>query len=78
MITSEFGLYNLPHITVPAGIKELYDAMKEVTIPEISEIPFVFIPGVKVTGEGLHKTDMMRGEETELVGLCNGCCAGGI
>ena len=78
MITSEFGLYNLPHITVPAGIKELYDAMKEVTIPEISEIPFVFIPGVKVTGEGLHKTDMMRGEEPELVGLCNGCCAGGI
>lgn len=78
MITSEFGLYNLSHITAPAGIKELHGAMKEVAIPEISEIPFVFIPGVKVTGEGLHETDMMRGEETELVGLCNGCCAGGI
>lgn len=78
MITSEFGLYNLPHITVPAGIEELHGAMREITIPEISEIPFVFIPGIKVIGENLHETDMMRGEETELVGLCGGCCTEGL
>ena len=27
MITSEFGLYNLPHISVPSGIDELHNAM---------------------------------------------------
>lgn len=69
MITSEFGLYNLPHITAPAGIAELHNSMKEVILPDISDISFVFIPGVKITGEGLDDTDMMRGEETELIGL---------
>ena len=47
MITSEFGLCNLPHINVPAGINELHDAIYETTISELSDIPFVFIRGVK-------------------------------
>lgn len=70
MITSEFGLYNLPHITVPAGIKELKNATKTVSIPEICDIPFVFIAGVKQVSDDLADTDIMRGEETELIGLC--------
>lgn len=69
MITSEFGLCNLPHITVPAGIAELHANMHETTIPEISDIPFVFVRGVKSVSDDLSKTDMMRGEETELCGL---------
>ena len=68
MITSEFGLVNLPHITVPAGINELHDTMYETVFPEISSVPFVFIRGVKTAG-ALSETDMMRGEETELMGL---------
>lgn len=68
MITSEFGLFALPHITAPAGIAELHAGMKEVKLSKISDIPFVFIPGVKVIGE-IENTDMMRGEETELIGL---------
>lgn len=70
MITSEFGLYNLPHITVPAGINELKNAAKRVKIPEICDIPFMFIAGVKQVSDDLADTDMMRGEETELIGLC--------
>lgn len=42
--------------------------MKEVSLPEIAAVPFVFIPGVKTVGD-LADTDMMRGEETELMGL---------
>ena len=69
MITSEFGLYELPHLTAPAGIKELHDSMAEVSFPEISPIPFVFIRGIKVNSDKLCDFDMMRGEETELVGI---------
>jgi len=69
MITSEFGLCSLPHINAPAGIAELHDNMHETVIPEISDIPFVFVRGVKSVSDNLCETDMMRGEETELCGL---------
>ena len=68
MITSEFGLCNLPHITAPAGLDELSESMFETTI-EISQIPFVFVRGVKIPGENFQEVDMMRGEETELMGF---------
>lgn len=80
MITSDFGLCPLPHITVPAGISELHERMHEISIPEITEIPFTFIRGVKTEGANLGDTDIMRGEETELVGIIHeignrsGCC----
>ena len=69
MITSEFGLCALPHLLAPAGIKELHDSMHETVLEDISPIPLVFIRGVKIVGESLFETDMMRGEETELYGL---------
>jgi 2-dehydro-3-deoxygalactonokinase len=69
MITSEFGLLELPHIAAPAGLRELHDAMYEITLPDISPIPFVFIRGVVTGGSDYADTDMMRGEETELMGL---------
>ncbi len=68
MITSEYGLCNLKHVSAPAGIEELHASMHEVVIPEISEIPFVFIRGVKTEGD-IESSDMMRGEETELIGI---------
>ena len=69
MITCEFGLCNLPHIKTPAGIEELHATMYETTIEEISDIPFVFMRGVKTDNEDVDGFDMMRGEETELMGL---------
>lgn len=69
MITSEFGLYQIPHVEAPAGKRKLHDNMQEVYLPHISPIPFVFIPGVKINSPLLSDTDMMRGEETELYGL---------
>jgi 2-dehydro-3-deoxygalactonokinase len=73
MITSEFGLYELPHLQAPVGIKELHDSMQEVAFPEISSIPFVFIRGIKCDSDSIGEFDMMRGEETELMGLMALC-----
>ena len=72
MITSEYGLCKLDHLVAPVGIAELHNAVKKVELPEISKIPFVFIPGVKLCGKSLDENDMMRGEETELMGLSDG------
>lgn len=69
MITSEFGLCNLPHINVPAGLCELHNSMHETVINEISDIPFVFIRGIKIDSRDIAECDMMRGEETELAGI---------
>jgi len=71
MITSEFGLCNLPHIVAPVGIGDLHDNMKKLNIPEICDIPFYFIPGVKTISTDETEIDMMRGEETEFFGLSN-------
>lgn len=73
MITSEFGLCNLPHIETPAGIYELHNHMHETVISEITTIPFVFIRGVKTCSLAFENTDIMRGEETELMGIYNPC-----
>lgn len=37
------------------------------TMTEISDIPFVFMRGVKFEGQDIDDFDMMRGEETELM-----------
>ena len=69
MITSEFGLYKLDHTHLPADISELHSTMKEVILENISSIPFVFIRGVKSASDNLAECDMIRGEETELMGI---------
>ena len=43
--------------------------MYETVLENISEIPFVFIRGVKLNADSLQNADMMRGEETEFIGL---------
>lgn len=64
MITSEFGICPLEHLPTPAGISKLNKNMKEVYLSHISEIPFVFMRGVKITDSSLEGTGVMRGEET--------------
>lgn len=69
MITSEFGIYKADHIATPAGIEKLHNTMEEKHLREISDIPFVFVRGVKTDCGSLDTADMMRGEETELMGI---------
>lgn len=73
MITSEQGLCNLPHITLPAGKRELHNSLYETVLPNISTIPWCFVRGVKSVGTSLADFDVMRGEETELMGLLSDC-----
>ncbi|AOQ25118.1 hypothetical protein MTAT_00840 [Moorella thermoacetica] len=75
MITSNVGIYEIPHLNTPAGVEELAAASHLVRIPELIDIPILFIPGVKNNlsvkepVENLEAMDIMRGEETETLGI---------
>ncbi len=68
MVTSEFGLYQLPHIYAPAGYTAFHNGMARVMLPDVSGIPFFFIPGFRNAPDSAN---MMRGEESECLGLCS-------
>lgn len=78
MITSEAGICYLEHINAPAGLAELHDSVKRVILDDICEIPFVFIRGIKMDCQNFETADMMRGEETELMGIIDGTVEEGI
>ena len=70
MITSEYGLKNIPHIIAPAGVSDFHDGMEKIYIDSISNLPIYLIPGLKIGGDDFLKVNIMRGEETEIIGLC--------
>lgn len=74
MITSAQGLVEVPHVLAPAGAEQLAAAARESILPQVSYIPFLFIPGVRTVERPGAPTrtgaaDVMRGEETLSVGL---------
>jgi 2-dehydro-3-deoxygalactonokinase len=74
MITSPQGLLEVPHVPAPAGPAELAAAARESSFPQVSYLPFVFIPGVRTVqrpgaATPIAAADVMRGEETLCVGL---------
>ncbi|MCL4516596.1 MAG: 2-dehydro-3-deoxygalactonokinase, partial [Firmicutes bacterium] len=74
MITSELGLCEIPHLAAPAGLDDLASHVVARRFAGISPSPFVFIPGVKIPGDPFAEDpvaspDMMRGEETQIMGL---------
>ena len=74
MITSALGLLEIPHVPAPAGASGLRAAMQEKTFEDIAPFPIAFIPGVRnfagpVDLTNFSEMDMMRGEETEAIGL---------
>ncbi len=74
MISSNVGLFELPHVLAPAGLQQLARGMVSVNIPEVFSKPIWFVPGVRnvVDNIGLHNCeamDMMRGEEVEVIGV---------
>lgn len=73
MITSNLGLFEIPHLETPVGIEDLETEVKSKKFEDIVEKPIYFIPGVKNKIEGnisenFDVIDMMRGEETESLG----------
>lgn len=89
MLSSNLGVYEVPHLMTPVSMKDLAEAIKEVLVPEISEIhPLKIIPGVRnnVTSDNIftkkycYNIDMMRGEEVEAFGAiaCEKFCGPSI
>lgn len=71
MITSDLGLLPLPHLTIPCSIEDMAKATEDASFPEITSIPFTFVRGLKTNADSFETADMMRGEEAELMGLCD-------
>ena len=74
MITSNLGLIEIPHLETPIGIDELKKSIVKKSFEEIIHLPIYFIPGVKNkiennTPDTFQCIDMMRGEETESLGV---------
>jgi 2-dehydro-3-deoxygalactonokinase len=74
MLTSPLGLCEVAHVLTPAGEKELAAALRRVSDAEVTELPIYLVPGVR-SGPGdarladLERVDLLRGEETAVVGL---------
>lgn len=74
MITSNMGLLEIPHLIAPVSAEDLRRGMRTKRFSQIAPFEISFIPGVRnfagsVTPENYSGMDMMRGEETETVGL---------
>jgi 2-dehydro-3-deoxygalactonokinase len=74
MITSPLGLREVPHVSAPAGLSDLAASTQKHSFPEITELPFLLIPGVRSGPSRYNQkmvgtTDVMRGEETLCLGL---------
>lgn len=72
MICSEAGLAVTPYIQPPASADKLAEHAVKFTLPQLPELPLWLVSGMRTLGrtDDPTETDIMRGEETELLGLC--------
>ena len=74
MITSNVGLFELPHLAAPVSPDDLARGARAVLLEDVCPLPITFIPGVKnsadpVTADNFEAMDIMRGEEVETFAL---------
>ena len=76
-LASDVGIIGIPHAVAPCGIRESAAAARFARFPEITGIPFLFIPGVKTLPSAavtdpeqkIEIWDSMSGEECETYGI---------
>ena len=73
MITSELGLAELPRVPAKAGQKELAERTVLIRFPDLFNLQICFVPGVRsgpwpCSVDEAADVDLIRGEETEIVG----------
>lgn len=72
MITSNLGLFEVPHVKSPVTIEKLANLSQVVKLDVFHGIPCIFVPGVSNSVENdelINNYDVMRGEEVESFGL---------
>ncbi|MFN0121824.1 MAG: bifunctional 4-hydroxy-2-oxoglutarate aldolase/2-dehydro-3-deoxy-phosphogluconate aldolase [Blastocatellia bacterium] len=80
MITSPLGLAEVPHVTAPVSARDLAARVKRLQFPDVTELPVLLVPGVRTAPNkqgpprdgiipDIGALDVMRGEETLVVGL---------
>ncbi len=67
-LSSHIGIYHIHHVCMPATLQDTAEHSQLVRMPEICNIPILFIPGVKGVGDLMY-TEVMSGEECELYGI---------
>jgi len=73
MASSELGICEVPHLHAPVTLSDLAKNVKQITLSEITSIPFFIVPGVRINESSGALRDMMRGEEVETFGICDLC-----
>ncbi len=76
-LCSDVGIYRVQHVQLPIGLQKTAAHAQMVTLPEITSIPILFIPGVKSLADPaetdpvkiVESVDSMSGEECETYGL---------
>lgn len=76
MITSNLGIYEVPHISSPASVEDFSQAAVMKKISDFFDIKCILIPGMKNSVKAnndivsqINNYDIMRGEEVEAIGL---------
>lgn len=69
MITSELGLLEIPHAVAPIGVEDIAVNVVKKHITEVCPFPIYFVAGVKNFSQNNAAQDMIRGEETEALGI---------
>jgi 2-dehydro-3-deoxygalactonokinase len=74
MLTSPLGLCEVPHLVAPAGENELARSLHKFSDPTVTDLPMYLVPGVRSgpaspSLDDLDNTDLLRGEETIVIGL---------
>lgn len=75
MITSNLGLYEVPHIKTPARLEDFVQNCQKIIIEDFHQIPCIFVPSMKNKNAfidqdfSIDQMDMLRGEEVETYGL---------
>lgn len=75
-LSSHIGIHHIHHVITPTSVSDTAAASEPVVMPEVSNIPILFIPGTKGVGD-IMQTEVMSGEECELYGISALCGIGG-
>ena len=74
MLTSKLGFLEVPHVPAPAGVGKLAENVRMKVFPRVIPLPFFLVPGVRIGRapcelSKVARSDVIRGEETEIVGF---------